>query len=204
MWDIATSDNYRELDTFESYEVIGMILLPTMELLILMNNCITAIDPDTGIARNPVFEIGAVTRESIVNINGIIFWCDDEDIYMLNIGEGLNPKALLENTIRDLYQALTNKNLLFCVRDQYNTYRLRTADIVNNTEFLLSKNGWIQEQKYNYPEIYRVSADKKLDFLSRGNIYEMNTEISSTGNVITDDDNQVVTDDSGQAVTDDQ
>jgi len=63
-----------------------MILLPTMELLILMNNCITAIDPDTGIARNPVFDIGTTSRDSIVNINGIIFWCDDEDIYMLNIG----------------------------------------------------------------------------------------------------------------------
>ena len=204
MHDIATADNYRELDTFESFEVIGMILLPTMELLILMNNCITAIDPDTGIARNPVFDIGAVSRESIVNINGIIFWCDDEDIYMLNIGEGLNPKPLLENTIRDLYQALADKNLFFCIRDQYNTYRLRTADTVNNTEFLLSKNGWIQEQKYNYPEIYRVSVDKKLDFLSQGNIYQMNTEISTAGNIITDDNIQVPSDDGGQAVTDDK
>jgi len=204
MWDIATADNYRELDTFESYEVIGMILLPTMELLILMNNCITAIDPDTGVARNPVFEIGAVSRESIVNINGIIFWCGNEDIYMLDINAGLNPITLLENTIRDLYQALVNKNLLFCLRDEYNTYRVRTVDKVNKTEFLLSKNGWVEEQKYDYPEIYRLSAGTNLNFLSQGNIYQMNTEITSTGNVATDDNNQAVSDDSAQVLTDGQ
>jgi len=202
MFDIATADNYRELDTFESYEVIGMILLPTMELLILMNNCITAIDPDTGIARNPVFNVGVISRDSIVNINGIIFWCDDEDIYMLNIGEGLNPKALLENTIRDLYQALANKNLLFCVRDQYNTYRVRVYGAIatpnTNPEFLLSKNGWIQEQKYNYPEIYRVSVNKKLNFLSKGIIYEENTELVTT--IPTDDTGEVISDDGGEVV----
>ncbi|MGD1007438.1 MAG: hypothetical protein ABR980_09440 [Ignavibacteriaceae bacterium] len=196
LWDIATADNYRELDTFESYEVIGMILLPTMELLILMNNCITAIDPDTGIARNPIFNVGVISRDSIVNINGIIFWCDDEDIYMLNIGDGLNPKPLLENTIRDLYQALARKNLLFCVRDKYNTYRVRTYDPVNKTEYLLSKNGWIEEQKFNYPEIYRVSANKKLNFLSQGNTYEMETEFIST--IPVDDTGQAVSDGTGQ------
>ncbi len=204
MWDVATADNYRELDVFESYEVIGMALLPTMELLILMNNCITAIDPDTGIARNPVFDVGAVSRESIVNINGIIFWCCAEDIYMLNISEGLNPKPLLENTIRDLYAALPYKNLLFCIRDAYNTYRVRAYDPVNKTEFLLSANGWIQEQKYHYPEIYRLSVNTNLNFLSSGNIYEMNTEISSSGNVVTDDNNQVVMDDTNQVLTDDR
>ena len=204
MWDVATADNYRELDVFESYEVVGMALLPTMELLILMNNCITAIDPDTGIARNPVFDVGAVSRQSIVNINGIIFWCCAEDIYMLNIAEGLNPKPLLENTIRDLYTALPYKNLLFCIRDAYNTYRVRAYDPVNKTEFLLSANGWIQEQKYHYPEIYRLSVDTNLNFLSNGNIYEMNTEITSSGNVVTDDNDQVVMDDTNQVLTDDR
>jgi hypothetical protein len=180
MYDIASADNYRSLDRFSSYEFIGMALLPTMEILILMNNCVGAIDPDTGVSRNPVYDVGCISRDSIVNINGIILWCDDEDIYMLNISEGLVPKPLLETTIRDLYLNLGDKNLIFCTRDKFNTYRVRTYDLINNVEYLLSKNGWVQEQKINNPEVYRVSINKKLDFLNVGSIYEMDTQLDFT------------------------
>jgi hypothetical protein len=180
MYDIASASNYRSLDRFSSYEFIGMALLPTMEILILMNNCVTVIDPDTGVSRNPVYDVGCISRNSIVNINGIILWCDDEDIYMLNISEGLVPKPLLETTIRDLYLNLGDKNLIFCTRDKFNTYRVRTFDLINNVEYLLSKNGWVQEQKINNPEVYRVSINKKLDFLNVGSIYEMDTQLDFT------------------------
>lgn len=177
MYDIASFSNFRELEKFDSNEAIGIALLPTMELLILKDSSITTIDPDTGAAREPIFGVSCISRNSIVNMNGIIFWCGGEDIYVLNIGKGFHTEPLLKNTIRDLYLALSDKSSIQCVRDKHNTYRLRTYKPELKTEYVLSENGWVEEKKWHFPEIYRAGFRNKLYFLSLGNIYTEKVEL---------------------------
>jgi len=199
MYDMASFANFRELEKFDSNKAIAMALLPTIELLILKDKSINAIDPDTGASREPVFGIGCISRNTVVNMNGIIYWADEDDIYVMNIGGGFTPKPILEQTIRDIYQALTNKEWLFAVRDKYNTYRLRTYDETNKREFLFTKNGPIEENKYLYPEIYRIGAGGILNFLSKGNIYRLDPELAG---VITDDLGEYLVDDEETYITD--
>ncbi len=194
MYDIASFSNFRELEKFDSNESIGMALLPTMEILILKDSSIMPIDPDTGAAREPIYGVSCISRASIVNANGIVRWCGGEDINQLNISKGFYVEPLLKGTIRDLYLALPDKASILCVRDKYNTYRLRTYKPELKTEYLLSENGWIEEKKWHFPEIYRSGFRNKLYFLSLGNIYVEKIELDystiedfiMTGRYITD------------------
>lgn len=172
MWDIASFSNYRELK--RTGNAIGFILLPSNDILILKDNSIESLSDDglAGVSREPIPGFGCISRESIVNIGGVIFWADNDDLDMLNVGSGL-PVRLLKNTIRDLYQAIADKTKLIAIRDKFNTYRLRVYDLTNKTEFLLNDNGIIEEAKFLFPEVYREDSVQKLNFLNAGNIYEI-------------------------------
>ena len=180
MWDIASFSNFRELEKYDSNETVAIELLMNGEILILKDSSITTLREDglVGIIREPVYGIGCISRSSVVNINGLVFWCDKEEIFLLNIGSSLVPQALLKNTIRDLYLAIENKDKIFGTRNRFNTYKIRLNDSTQKTEYLLSENGWIEERKWHFPEIYRGGFSNKLYFLSSGYIYEESVDFS--------------------------
>ena len=192
MYDIASFSNYRELQSndFGVYDKpMGMTLLPTHEMLILKYNSITVLSDDgvSGILRNPVYGVGCISIHSIVNMGGVILWCGGEDVYKLS--GGLTPEPLLKTTIRDLYRDLSDKESIFCVRDKHNSYRLRTFNSTIKTEYLFTENGWIEESKWDFPEVYRAGFQNKLFFLSNGKIYQEEGELdySATSEIIMSD-----------------
>lgn len=174
MWDMSSFGNYRELDKKDSNEAVAIELLPNNEILILKDSSLTAMSEDglIGIPREPVYGVDCVSRNSVVNINGLILWCGKEEIFMLNIGNSLIPKPLLRDSIRDIYLAITDKSKIFGVRNRFNTYRIRIKDSEQKAEYLLIDTGWIEERKWHYPEIYRAGFNNKLYFMSEGYIYE--------------------------------
>ena len=180
MRDIASFSNFRELEKYDSNETLAIELLQNREILILKDASITTIADDglIGQIREPIYGIGCISRGSVVNINGLVFWCDDDEIFMLNIGSSLIPKPLLKETIRDLYLAITDKEKIFGTRGKFNTYKIRINDSSLKTEFLLTETGWIEERKYHYPEIYRGGFNNKLYFMNDGNIYEESADYS--------------------------
>ena len=180
MRDIASFSNFRELEKYDSNETLAIELLQNREILILKDASITTIADDglIGQIREPIYGIGCISRGSVVNINGLVFWCDDDEIFMLNIGSSLIPKPLLKETIRDLYLAITDKEKIFGTRGKFNTYKIRINDSSLKTEFLLTETGWIEERKYHYPEIYRGGFNNKLYFMNAGNIYEESADYS--------------------------
>ena len=176
MYDIASFSNFRELEKFDSNKAIGLALLRTMDIIILKDASILILSDDgtAGILREPIFGVDCISLNSIVNMNGIIMWCGGEEIYEFSGGF---PKPLLKYTIRDIYRDLSNKDSIFCVRDKDNTYRLRTFDSSLKTEYLYTENGWIEESKWHFPEVYRAGFQNRLFFLSNGNIYQEEGEL---------------------------
>ena len=197
-WDMSSFGNYRELERFDSNQTVGIVLLSTMDILILKDASISVLSDDgtAGTLREPVFGIDCISTNSIVNANGIIYWCGGEDIYMLNIAAGFSPKQLLKETIRDLYLDLSDKDSLFAIRDRFNSYRLRTYKSEDKTEYLLTENGWVEEVKNVFPEIYRAGFHNRLYFLANGVIYLEETELdyNSVAGIIMS--NEFVTDES--------
>jgi hypothetical protein len=173
MYDVASFSNSRELEKFDSNKTIGMALLLTMDLLILKDGSYTILSDDglSGVLREPTFGVDCISRTSIVNANGIVRWCGGEDIFNFSLSKGYYAEPLLKDTIRDIYIALPDKESLLGVRDKYNSYRLRVYDPLLKTEYLLSENGWIEEKRYHFAEIYKVGFRNRLYFLSFGNIY---------------------------------
>ena len=189
MYDIASATTKAfEVERHDGNKTLGIALLSTLELLVVKDKSIMSVDPETGAVREPIFGNTCVSRHTIVNINGVIRWCGLEDIYQVS-SEGFYVRGLLKETIRDIYLKLNGKYTLFAIRDKFNTYRLRTYDADNRTEFLLSENGWIEEKKSLLPEIYRAGYTNQMYFLASGNIYAVETELdyTSMGEIIMDD-----------------
>jgi len=182
MWDIASFSNFRELENNDSNTTIAIELLQNDEILILKDSSVTTLIDDglVGIMRQPIYGVDLVSRVSIVNINGLVFWCGKEEIYLVNIGSSLIPKPLLKDTIRDLYLAIEDKTKIFGTRNRFNTFRIRINDSEQKTEYLLTENGWVEERKWHFPEIYRSGFNNLLYFLSNGIIYEENVDFSLT------------------------
>jgi len=180
MRDIASFSNFRELEKYDSNETIAIELLPNKQILILKDSSVTSLADDglVGVMREPIYGFDCVSRNSVVNINGLIFFCGKEEIYLINIGSSLIPKALLKNTIRDLYLAIEDKTKILGTRNRFNTYRIRVNDSTQKIEYLLSDEGWVEERKWNFPEIYRTGFNNKLYFLSDGTIYEESVDFT--------------------------
>jgi len=180
MWDMASFSNFRELEKYDSNETVAIELLPNNDILILKDSSVTALSDDglVGIMREPVYGIDCVSRSSVVNINGLVFWCGKEEIYLLNIGRSLIPEPLLKNTIRDLYLAIEDKTKIFGTRNRFNTYRIRINDVQQKLEYLFTENGWVEERKWHFPEIYRPGFNNKLYFMNNGTIYEEQVDFS--------------------------
>ena len=170
MYDIASFGEYGEIEKFDSNECVGMIILPTGSLLILKDRSALIVDTETLSPTEPVYWISCKSKNTIVDINGVIRWCGDEDIYVYAIGGG-GIKGILNETIRDLYLAITDKTKLQAVRDKFNTYRVRIYDTTNKTEYLLTENGWVREVRNLFPQVYRQGENNRIYFLNAGNIY---------------------------------
>ena len=172
MWDIASFSNFRELERHDGNNSLGLELLPTTEILIVKQRSYEILHDDglTGILREPITGVSCVTKDGVVNLGGLIIIPGVDEIYAFSSSGGVKP--LLVKTIRDIYQAIENKNLLFAIRDRYNSYRLRIYDPEDKTEFLLPETGWVEEKRNLFPVIYREDFHSKLNFMATdGNIY---------------------------------
>lgn len=177
MWDISSFSNYRELERFDSNRAVGMILLANNEIMILKDKSLEILRDDgtAGIPREPVFGVSCISRDTIRDLSGKIIWGGLEDIYTFSLSSGIKP--ILEDTIRDLYLKISEKDKLFAIRDRYNTYRLRVYDALN-TEYLFIKDLPVEEQKELFAEVYREDKNQNLNFLNEGNIYEIERDSS--------------------------
>lgn len=182
MWDIASFSNYRELERFNANISIGLVVLPTAEIMILKNNSIEILSDDglTGYLREPIFGIGCSSKNTIVNLSGTIAWAGDKDIYTYSPNTGVQGRLI--QTIRDIYQAIVNKSELIAIRDRYNSYRIRVNDKTEKTEFLFFNDfNVVEERKYHFPEIYREDIFSRLNFLNNGDIYAVKRPLDKMG-----------------------
>lgn len=178
LWDISSPQNFREIAASDSSYAVGIEELPNNEILILKDSSIMSMYDVgiSGIPREPVYGVDCISRNSIVNINGVIYWCGKDEVYLLDISRGLVPIKTIRDTIRELYLGIDNKKEIFAVRSRYNTYRIRINKPNEKTEYVLTETGWVEERKYHFPEIYRYGVNNKIYFLSDGKIYEEQLE----------------------------
>ncbi len=181
MWDIASFDNFREIEGDDGNRTLAMVLLPNDEIFLLKDSSVTSLIDDglSGVLRQPIYGVDCISKSSIVNINGRVFWCGKEEIFIMNLGNSFIPEPLLKYTIRDLYLAIEDKTRIFGTRSRFNTYRIRINDPNQKTEYLLTEDGWVEERKWHYPQIYRPGFSNLLYFLSNnGIIYEEQVDYS--------------------------
>lgn len=180
MWDIANFSNYRELTKVDTGKALGMAILPTTEIIIFKTISVEFLSDDglTGILREPIRNIGCVSRNSIAVFSSFVIWAGMDDIYIYSSNGGI--RGILEKSIRDLYLSYGHKEKIFGARDRFETYRLRLHDETSKLEYVFFKApiesmnilDVIQEKKYLFAKIYNEDSEGRLNFINNGIIYQ--------------------------------
>ena len=194
MYDAVTTASYNELGNTGSNKVVAISKLSNDNLLVHGNVTAFIFDPDSNITIYEYTGKGCVSKWSVVNIDGNIFWASLEDTHAFINGA---VKDLMKDNIRALYEAKGGKNGIVGTRDEYNTYRVRIYDITEKTEYLLTENGWIEEAKEDFAFQYAVGYNYQLWFIDlSGNVYLVRGEIDSlpVDEIVIDEDTLIVED----------
>lgn len=181
LWDIATFENYREIERNDNNRLVTADLISNKEIVILKDSSVTSLIDDgrVGILRETIYGVDCVSKDSLVNINGTLFWCGKDDIFAFNLSTASAPQPLLKDTIKNLYLAIENKSEIFGVRNRHGGYRIRVNNPAQKIEYLLTRDGWVEERRFHFPEIYRYGFNNTLYFLSGSNIYEEEKKIDT-------------------------
>lgn len=178
-YDVIPAKQYFDLENFDGNDVMGIELLPNQDFMIFKRNSAQKIDSTTGRTLDLELGKGCVSRNSIVNFGNYVAWCGNHDIYC---SDGNSYKVLSDETIRDKYRALTNKENITATRDEKdNSYRIFSGDTINRTEFILTKKGWFSFIQELIPNQYILSRTGYVLFMNNGDIYhpEGNSDIDS-------------------------
>ena len=85
MYDVITVE--KNITPMGKDEIIGIEVLPNLDLLVGKKNSVQYVDPDSGYSRGIYFIDGIISRRSMQNFGDKIMWCGENDIY---VSDGLN------------------------------------------------------------------------------------------------------------------
>ena len=178
MYDVAPAGvEYIEVGRFDGSQPVGMEVMPSSDLLILKENAVIVIDPDTGYARNIGSGKGCVSKSSVVRLSDGVIWCGEEDVYMISPSLALTERGLLGDSIRNLYHSIVNKQAIISTRDRYGNYIFRDALSIEPSpkEFVFEPGyGWVFREISNVSVMgYRIAVKTGLLLLidNKGVIY---------------------------------
>lgn len=177
MYSTATPENFLDIEKFNGQNTVGMALMQNLNILVLLDNSAVIVDPLTNSIRELGFGIGTVAKQSIVNMEGNIFWASENDIYMIGAVTGYAPTNLTETTIRNKYRAIAAKGDIIAIRDKFNCYCFVDPLLRDNAgakykiEYLLTSKGWIERVRSHFPEVYQLGTGNIVWFMSQGDIY---------------------------------
>lgn len=101
MYDVIPASDYIPLENRDGNEIIGVEILPNMDLLVGRRNNIQQVDTNGGTPRTLVSEAGLISKKGLLKAGDRIIIMSDYDIYSLSYN---NLENLTKDTIRDVYR----------------------------------------------------------------------------------------------------
>lgn len=174
-YDTLIGNKYLDVENVsnEGNEIIGLGLLANLDLAVLKRNSFEKRDSETGALFYRGIGEGTTSRRSIARGGELLYWASEYDILTHNSQQVIN---LSEGTIRDTYRALSAsvKNALIATNEEKdNSYRLFNGTV----EYVLTKKGWIKQDRYNDPDCYSQTRDGSVWFMNTGIIYYDNAGV---------------------------
>jgi hypothetical protein len=138
MYDVIPAQDYISLDDKSGNDVLDMQLLPNYNIIVAKDNDIISVDPTTGASTILASGMGGVSRKGMTNFHTYFAIPSEYDTYMLSGNDYTN---ITEETIRDVYRAITDKTKILGVRDEYgNAFRM--FDGVSTEYIFTPQFGW--------------------------------------------------------------
>ncbi len=140
----------------------------------IKDGAIIIIDPDTGQKFESAVGYGGVNKNTILVIRSTIYWGSQDDIMSMSAPTGYLPKEISDGFVRSIYQSFADKTNAHAVLDKYGAYRIALTDDktdVDIPELLLTKRGWLNQERYHHPQVYRNGLAGRVWFMNEGTIY---------------------------------
>lgn len=174
MHDVIPAQTYLDVDRYKGEVIVGMAVLSNSSLCVIKDGAAIILDPETGQIYETAIGYGGVIKNSILVIRGTIYWNAQDDIMSMNAATGYIADQISDRYVRDLYQAITDKTTAHACLDRYGAYRIALVDDkedVANPELLLTERGWMEQERYHHPQVYRNGLAGRVWFMNDGNIY---------------------------------
>jgi len=188
MYDAISAAEYIDLENFDGNTLVGVEVLPNLQLIALRINGTQRVDPDTGATRQISLGKGCNSRKSIVNFGDKVAWTNDDDIYA---SDSMNVISIADKYIREEYRALvaglSGLKTIAIRESKDNAYRFLMPTPAYEREYILTKKGWVTRENAGsvIPDAYSNAQDGTVWMMDAGVIYGDATTSLSLDNVTT-------------------
>lgn len=161
MYDVATGSDYSDAEQRDGDDVVGMELLPNLDIALFKQNSIQRLDTQTGLVFGTVQGVGCTSRKGIVNFRDKIIFPSTYGIYLF---DGARATNISEGEVKSVYDAIADKTSIVAIRDELgNAYRFGVA----GGEWIFLENiGWFYfTQAYTIVQYYISRTDNLIRFL---------------------------------------
>jgi hypothetical protein len=173
MYDVLVAGLRYDVENFDGNDVKKIELLSNADFLLLQSNASQRLDPDSGRTASVGFGSGTVQPFGSVNFGDKIIFPSKYDILATS---GIGSVDLSEDTIQAAYRALDSTAIgkMHGTKDVFGSaFTLYSGSTGSNTEYILTKRGWIERRFFNEPQRYMLNRNGELLFLSAGNIFKI-------------------------------
>ena len=190
-------------DNFRGESIIAMAQLVNTLLIAITEAGGTIIDPDNGSTQEVSRGLGIVTKESLRSYRGMLFWASPDDLVATD-PSGYTAQIIDDDSVRQFLTAVPDNTKLSACIDKYGSYHVALGADSPIKELILTKRGWVDQSRTNYPTVMRNGFMDVVWFMdSSGNIFWIPTITAEVSHVAIDDTGKIATDDTEAGASDD-
>lgn len=161
------------VDEYRGEIITGMVVMHNLNIAIFTDGGLIVLDPDTGNTREVARGYGLRAKGSIMVFRGSIIYASDDDFIQISAATGYEAIPKSTNSVRDIYNKISNKLKLHACFDRFGTYHVALGEDETYREILLTDRGWIDQDREHYPQVFRNGLGGRVWFMNNGDIYAM-------------------------------
>lgn len=178
MYDVIPTLLFHQLEKFDNDDIVGIAALENGDAVICREKSNQILDPNTSRILYNYNGHGCVSKQSIVELNGLVTWASELDIV------NSQRQELLEHSVRDTYRKLSSaeKAGIIATVDEYENYRFHDGSSYSREYVINPEYGVLM---FSYPEVpvcYIRTSDNNLWYMANnGRIIKHDKSRDSNG-----------------------
>ena len=176
MHDVIPAQTFLDVEKYSGEVVVGIALLSNGTMVALKDGSLVIVEPETGQIYEVNVGFGCINKNSVLVVRDSLYYNSQFDIMKMSAATGYIAQSISDRFVRDIYQAITDKSTAHCCMEKYGSYLLALVDDKEGVEFpelLLTSRGWLDQNRFHHPQVYRNGLAGRIWFMHDGDIYAL-------------------------------